>query len=477
LTSQSQTLTATITIQGPGNTLTIPVYWYNPGGSAPPSTVLDIAFSAPAGSNIALVVTEDIPESTGVEVATNSGGNWMNAALKSEYLYQVEITADPYGLAAGTYTGTVVVQPQEVSSNPITFPVTLFVWSGPAPMPTASPTSLSVSYQAGQNITSSLVTVSTGALSLPITSATEEDDGLLLQLQNRQSNTDLVTPDSFAVFASADYPGIYHGQITFTAPAASGNSVIVPLTLTVSPAIPYTGLTPLISSLANAASLLPGSIAPGEMVSIFCLTPPDTSSGLHVGQDGKVNTSSYGNRVLFNGIPAPLIYTSATQINAIVPYEIAGSTTATVELDMSGIHSLPWSVPVAQSAPGLFTQNGSGQGAAAILNQDNSLNTPSNPAARGSIVQMFLTGEGQTNPPGITGEVTQTDTKTSLLAVRVQIGGVDAKVLSATSAPDAVAGLFQINAQIPATASSGTRAVAVWIGSSLSQGTATISVQ
>jgi uncharacterized protein (TIGR03437 family) len=54
----------------------------------------------------------------------------------------------------------------------------------------------------------------------------------------------------------------------------------------------------------------------------------------------------------------------------------------------------------AATAPGLFTQNASGSGPGAILNQDNSVNGPGNPAAKGSIVQVYLTGEGQTNPAG-----------------------------------------------------------------------------
>ncbi len=139
--------------------------------------------------------------------------------------------------------------------------------------------------------------------------------------------------------------------------------------------------------------------------------------------------------VLFNGVAAPLIYMSSAQINAVVPYEIANSSAVTIEIDGGGVHSAPWSVPVAPSAPGLFTQNETGQGAGAILNQDSSLNTPQNPASRGTIVQIFLTGEGQTNPPGVTGAVTGLATKNPTQDVTVQIGGVDAKVGSATTAP------------------------------------------
>jgi len=132
---------------------------------------------------------------------------------------------------------------------------------------------------------------------------------------------------------------------------------------------------------------------------------------------------------------------------------------------------------VAPSAPGLFTQNETGQGAGAILNQDSSLNTPQNPASRGTIVQIFLTGEGQTNPPGVTGTVTGLATKNPTQDVTVQIGGVDAKVVSGTTAPYAIAGLFQVKAVVPAGSPSGSVPVLVRIGTASSQSTATVSVQ
>jgi uncharacterized protein (TIGR03437 family) len=168
---------------------------------------------------------------------------------------------------------------------------------------------------------------------------------------------------------------------------------------------------------------------------------------------------------------------SGAQINAVVPYEIADSPTVTVQIDGGGVLSAPWTIPVAASAPGLFTQSGTGQNDGAILNQDNSLNTPQNAALRGSVVQIFMTGEGATNPPGITGEVTSSDTKTPAQAVTVQIGGLDAKVVSATTAPNAVAGLFQVNALVPAGVPPGAVPVVVRIGGASSQATATLSVQ
>ncbi|HME09849.1 MAG TPA: hypothetical protein VKG25_22510, partial [Bryobacteraceae bacterium] len=182
-------------------------------------------------------------------------------------------------------------------------------------------------------------------------------------------------------------------------------------------------------------------------------------------------------RVLFNGVAAPLLYESIGQINAVVPYEIAGSPTVTVQIDDGVAQSDPQTLPVAPSAPGLFTQNQTGQGDAAILNQDSSLNTPQNPASRGSIVQIFLTGEGQTNPPGITGELTGSDIKNPTQSVNVQIGRANATVVSATTAPDAVAGLFQINAMVPAGSATGSVPLLIQIGTAMSQPAATINVK
>ena len=91
-----------------------------------------------------------------------------------------------------------------------------------------------------------------------------------------------------------------------------------------------------------------------------------------------------------------------------MPYEVAGNSTATVQLHAYGAASQSWTLPVAPAAPGIFTLGSSGVGRGAVLNQDNSVNAPGNYAPAGTIVQIFATGGGQTSPPGITGSVTAT---------------------------------------------------------------------
>jgi uncharacterized protein (TIGR03437 family) len=163
-----------------------------------------------------------------------------------------------------------------------------------------------------------------------------------------------------------------------------------------------------------------------------------------------VATTLNGAQVLFDGRPAPMIYGSAGQVNAIVPYEVANQASTIVEVVSAGTKSEAWGIAVTATAPAILTLSGSGAGQGSVLNQDNSVNGASNPAARGSVIQIFATGEGQTLPAGVTGSITQSDTKVPALPVTVTIGGIDATVQYACSAPGAVAGLLQVNATVPA---------------------------
>jgi uncharacterized protein (TIGR03437 family) len=136
-------------------------------------------------------------------------------------------------------------------------------------------------------------------------------------------------------------------------------------------------------------------------------------------------------------------------VNAIVPYEVGTSSAATIQVTLNGVTSGTWGVPVVSSAPAPFTLTGSGVGAAAVLNQDNSVNGPSNPAARGTVIQIFATGAGLTSPPSITGSVSQSAAYLPVIPIGVQIGGVAADVQFEGLAPDMVSGLLQVNVTIP----------------------------
>jgi uncharacterized protein (TIGR03437 family) len=235
--------------------------------------------------------------------------------------------------------------------------------------------------------------------------------------------------------------------------------------------------------VVNAASYATGAIAAGEIVTLGGLSlGPDTPVMLALDQSGKVSTTLGGVQVLFNGYPAPLTYVGASQINAVVPYEIAGQLNVLVAVKSQGLTSVAFPLTQAGSAPGLFTLNASGTGPGAILNQDNSVNSPLNPASKGSFVALYVTGEGQTTPAGVTGKVTTVSqippiTPQPVLPVTVTIGGQTVTPSFVGEAPGFVSGVMQLNVQIPLHVGSGDLPIDVSVGGNLSQSGVTVSVQ
>jgi uncharacterized protein (TIGR03437 family) len=215
---------------------------------------------------------------------------------------------------------------------------------------------------------------------------------------------------------------------------------------------------PVLGSVLNAASSIQGVIAPAEIITIrgFSLGSPGAKSAgttFTLDSSGHVPVNLAGSEVLINGKPAPILYSSPSQINAIVPYEIAGQTAATVQVIYNGSGSQVWSFPVAPAAPGIFTLDSTGTGQAAVLNQDNSVNGPSQPAARGTVIQIFATGLPVAG--AVTGSITPAAAPGSTDPVSVGIGGVTAPILYAGPAPGEVAGVIQVNAVVPDNAPTG----------------------
>lgn len=207
--------------------------------------------------------------------------------------------------------------------------------------------------------------------------------------------------------------------------------------------------------IVNAASLRGGVVAPGEIISLFGRAiGPESPLGLDV-KGGRVTTLLDDVRVLVNGTPAPLLFVSLNQINAVIPYGAAALPVASLQVERSGFRSAPITLRVEPSAPALFSLDGSGAGQGAILNQDLSVNGPSNPAQRGDIVILYATGEGLTDPAGVDGALAADPLPKPLSEIRVSIDGINAEVLYAGGAPGLVAGVIQINARVPATARSG----------------------
>jgi uncharacterized protein (TIGR03437 family) len=203
-------------------------------------------------------------------------------------------------------------------------------------------------------------------------------------------------------------------------------------------------------SAGNFSSFPLGTVAPGEIVSIFGSgIGPAVAAGLQLTGAGAVSTSLAGVTVTFDGNPAPLLYVSASQINAVVPYEVTGSTTQ-MSVTFNGQTYGPVAMPVAAAVPAIFTSTQTGHGQAAVLNQDGSLNSISNPAARGSVITFYAEGAGAMSPGVADGSVTTGPTLPSpSLPVTVSIRGIGATVQYAGAAPGYVSGLMQVNVLVP----------------------------
>jgi uncharacterized protein (TIGR03437 family) len=239
------------------------------------------------------------------------------------------------------------------------------------------------------------------------------------------------------------------------------------------------GMSISAAGIGNSASYLGGSVAPGEIVTIFGSgLGPAAVVGLQLDNRGYVSNSLGGTQVLFDGVAAPMIYTTATQVSAIVPYGVSGTTQ--VHVAYQGQSSNVVSVPVTAALPGIFTADSSGHGQGAIVNQDGTVNSPGNPAPAGSVVFIYATGEGQTNPTGVDGKPGDSPAPLPIAqpGMTATIGGVNAPVLYAGGVPGLVAGVLQVNLQIPASVQPGSSVpVQLSLGGHTSQTPVTLAIR
>lgn len=216
----------------------------------------------------------------------------------------------------------------------------------------------------------------------------------------------------------------------------------------------------LSTNVLNAATLDGSSgISPGELITLTGFgIGPEIGVVYQPDAQGNVPTQLAGVQVLFDGAPVPILYAQSRQINALAPVGLgATGTPHNVTVTYNAQQFGPAIAYAVFGIPGIFRLQVGQSAQAAAINQDGTLNGPTNPAARGSVVAVWGTGYGQTSPPcpvgglNVPGAVPLSPGTSALIYyVDPNSSGVQlAPVKYAGSAPTLVCGIVQINFQVP----------------------------
>jgi len=220
--------------------------------------------------------------------------------------------------------------------------------------------------------------------------------------------------------------------------ADSGNNRVRCLVAQAAPPPAPVVVPPL--SAVNAASLLPGPVAPGEIIVIFGAgLGPESGVAGALDSSGLLANLLSGAEVRFDGVPAPMFYAQYGQLNVQVPYTVAGNTVTQVQTLYQGSPTGSLDLAVADASPAVFP---------VVVNLDGSTNSAIDPTALGSILTFYATGEGLTNGPNVSGQAAVAPYPSPMLPVTLTVAGFPAQILYAGSAPGTV-GLLQVNARVP----------------------------
>lgn len=201
-----------------------------------------------------------------------------------------------------------------------------------------------------------------------------------------------------------------------------------------------------------------GQVAPGQLIALFgtnlSFNGVSTANPL---VNGRFPTSLAGVSVTFNGVPAPLLYVSPSQVNLQVPYEVSGQTAVHMQIDLpatSGTLTESRDFTVAERAPSVFVAE-SGMlvcGPTTVfgqhplsLNEDGTPNSCQNPAAPGSTVTIFLSGLGATTS-------TESGAVSPPTPIPLNLGLSNAngvfRFVSSESVPGAISGIWALKLQV-----------------------------
>ncbi len=269
-------------------------------------------------------------------------------------------------------------------------------------------------------------------------------------------------------------------MITVTASTAGNSPLVIPVSLTLS--APAAG--PTIGAVVSGASYSTSGFSPGTIATIFgTLLGPTTGVAFSVNAQGTLDPTLAGVTVTVGGLPAIPLYVTAGQVNIVLPFALGTAGQAPLTVSYNNLTTAAFNIPLVPADAQIFTVNNSGSGAGSMLNQDYTVNTSSNPAAPGSVVQIFGTGGGvlggtTTLGPTVTAGGVAGDTLSWIpLPYSATVNGETATVTYAGSAPGLVYGVDQFNVEIPADAPAGAQKIVLTVGGTTSQSDVTVFVK
>jgi uncharacterized protein (TIGR03437 family) len=474
-------------------------------GSLPVGTInpLGVIFTAASGASGALTQGISIASTGGqalqylARTQTQAGGSWLSVTpeqgvlLSSAETAGLSVQAQPTGLSAGVYVGSVILSfgtgvTQEVAVALVVSPVAV----GQASLP-VRPWTLDLgpwtsaaacaarrmvivetklgnrfSLQSGWPIPMLVQAVDDCGSAVPTATVAASFTGNEppLVFQNLRNGTYAATwvpakSGSVGVTIRAVATGLEDGVFQFA--GTLGEASKLPLVFR--------------DGWVNAASFdRYKPLAPGMIFSLF---GSNLAEGRNLASQIPLPRSLGNIKATLGGYEAPLFYADGGQVNAQVPFELTPGV-ATLVVTGKDAAGAPGSVTIVNAQPGVFTVSQSGTGQGVVLDGLNNLVDSSHAVKAGEALVIYATGLGATSPPVATGQSAPTVPPLALVTtpVKVTIGGVEAAVEFAGLAPGFV-GLYQVNARVPAGVMAGNAVPLVLTQNGVASNTVTIAVQ
>jgi uncharacterized protein (TIGR03437 family) len=433
---------------------------------------------SPATDTTTLYNLTNQPQTFTSVVSTQDGGTWlsvrpMSGTVPAAGSMQLTVQANASGLSAGVRYGLVRLAFPDGTVRTLRVVSVLGPAAGSraearAPEPTAgcTPASLALSLpslELGFNVTASQAVPMQAKIVDNCGAAVTSGASVSMTFSNKDAPVTMIAGAGlWGSTWTPRNPGA-NIDVLVTAFLVVGPNVIggqAKVTGTVRSAASTSAASP--SVIANSASYLePGQISPGSWVSIFGERMAD---GTVLASTVPFPNALNGTQAALGDIALPVMYVSATQVNALIPYSLSASANHPLLIQRNGTSSVPLDVTVADVLPAIYTANQSGSGQGAVLLASLGLLAApigafpgSRPVRRGDFVEIYASGLGpveNTPPDGAAAPASEPLARIKLTAT-ITIGGAPVTNVAYAGLAPGLVGLYQINVQVPDGAATG----------------------